>query len=89
MMRNLWQLLVKAEAPVDRGDLRLACAFVRQQQARQAAFDIVWSDHAPIDVGQRLRGEDDGRALFAQRLQPLAQLRREAVVERDPALIDN
>ena len=82
--------VVQAEASIDRGDLGLDRAFVRQQQARLAAFDDGRRDGAAVDVGKRLRGEDDGRVLLAQRLQPFAQLRREAViVEREPAFVDD
>ena len=43
-----------------------------------------------VDVGQRLRGEDDGGVLLPQRLQPFAQLAGKAlVVQRKPAFIDD
>ena len=43
-----------------------------------------------VDVGQRLRGEDDGGVLLPQRLQPLAKLAGEAlVVEGQPAFVDD
>ena len=43
-----------------------------------------------VDVGQRLRGEDDGGVLLAQGLQPFAELAAERrVVEGKPALVDD
>ena len=43
-----------------------------------------------VDVGERLGGEDDGRILLAQRLQPLAELAgKPFVVEREPAFVDD
>ena len=82
--------IVEAEAPVDRGDLRLDRPLVGQEDAGRAALDDGGRDGAAIDVGERLGGEDDGGVLLAQRLQPLAQLRGEAaIVEREPALVDD
>ena len=61
-----------------------------RKKPRRAALDDGGRDGAAVDIGQRLRGEDDGGVLLAQRLQPLAQLRGEArVVEREPALVDD
>ena len=82
--------VVQAEPPIDRGDLRLDRALVGKEDACRAALDDRWRDRAAIDVGERLGGEDDGGVLLAQRLQPFAQLRGEAaVVEREPALVDD
>ena len=56
----------------------------------RAALDDGGRDRAAVDVGQRLRGEDDGGVLLAQRLEPFAQLRGEAaIVEREPAFVDD
>ena len=68
--------VVEAEAAIDRGDLRLDRALVRQEDPRRAALDDRRRDRAVVDVGERLGGEDDGGVLLAQRLQPFAQLAR-------------
>ena len=82
--------IVEAEAAIDRGDLRLDRALVRQEDARRAALDDGRRDVAAVDVGERLRGEDDGGVLLAQRLQPLAELLGEGrIVEHQPALVDD
>ena len=82
--------VVEAEAAIDRGDLRLDRALVRQEQPRRAALDDGGRDRRAIDVGQRLGGEDDGGVLLAQRLQPFAELAGKAlVVERQPAFVDD
>ena len=52
--------VVEAEAAIDGGDLRLDRALVRKEDARRAALDDGWRDIAPVDVRQRLGGEDDG-----------------------------
>ena len=77
--------IVESEAPIDRGDLRLDRALVRQEEPRRAALDDGGRDGAAVDVGERLGGEDDGGVLLAQRLQPLAQLRGKAVDRRAQA----
>ena len=82
--------VVQAEAAVDRGDLRLERPLVGQEQPGRAALDDGRRDGAAVDVGQRLGGEDDGRVLLAQRLQPFAELAgKPAIVEREPALVDD
>ena len=82
--------IVEAEAAIDRGDLRLERPLVRQEQPRRAALDDRGRDGAAVDVGERLRGEDDGGVLLAQRLQPFAELAGKAlVVEGEPALVDD
>ena len=82
--------VIESEAPIDRGDLRLERALVRQEDAGRAALDDGRRDGAAVDVRERLRGEDDRGVLLPQRLQPLAQLPGEAgVVERQPALVDD
>jgi hypothetical protein len=53
-------------------------------------FSICCSDRARLDVGERLRGDDDRRVLFAQCFQPLPNLPRETrFVEREPPFIDD
>ena len=82
--------VVQPEAAVDRRDLRFERALIRQKQPRRAAFDDRGRDCAAVDVGQRLRREDDARVLLPQRLQPFAQLAGEAsVVECEPAFVDD
>ena len=82
--------IIEAKAAIDGGDLRLDCPLVRQQQPRLAAFDDGGRDGASVDVGERLRGENDAGVLLAQRLQPFAKLAGEAlVVECQPAFIDD
>src|SRR3546814_11532714 len=82
--------IVETEAAIDGGDLRLDRALVRQQDAGLAALDDGRRDRSAVDVGERLRGEDDAGVLLAQRLEPLAQLACKAlVVEREPAFIHN
>ena len=82
--------VVQAKAPVDRGDLRLQCPLVGQEQPRWAALDDGRRDGAAVDVSQRLRGKEDRSVLLAQRLQPFAKLAGEAmVVEREPAFVDD
>jgi hypothetical protein len=59
-------------------------------RSRLAALDDGGRDGRAVDVGERLRGEDDAGVLLAQRLQPFAELAGEAlVVEREPALVDD
>ena len=74
--------VVEAEAPIDRGDLRLDRALVRQEQPRRAALDDGGRDRGAVDIGERLGGEDDGGVLLAQRLQPFAQLAGERLRRR-------
>ena len=82
--------VVETEAPVDRGDLRLERALVRQQDAGRAALDDRRRDDAAVDVGERLGGEDDAGILLPERLQPFAKLAGEArIVEGEPALVDD
>src|SRR3546814_6424990 len=82
--------IFETEAAIDGGDLRLDRALVRQQDAGLAALDDGRRDRRAVDVGERLRGEDDAGVLLAQRLEPLAKLACKAlVVEREPAFIDN
>ena len=82
--------IVEAEAAIDRGDLRLDRALVRQEDARRAALDDRGRDVAAVDIGERLGGEDHGRILLAERLQPLAKLLGEGrVVEDQPTLVDD
>src|SRR3546814_6666639 len=66
--------IVETEAAIDGGDLRLDRALVRQQDAGLAALDDGRRDRRAVDVGERLRGEDDAGVLLAQRLEPLAKL---------------
>ena len=80
---------VQAEAVVDRGDLRLQRALVRQEDPCRAGFDDGRGDRAAIDIGERLGREDDARVLLAQRLQPFLQLRAKGrIVQRQPPLVD-
>src|SRR3546814_18177079 len=80
----------ETEAAIDGGELRLDRALVRQQDAGLAALDDGRRDRRAVDVGERLRGEDDAGVLLAQRLEPLAKLACKAlVVEREAAFIDN
>src|SRR3546814_5600770 len=65
--------IVETEAAIDGGDLRLDRALVRQQDAGLAALDDGRRDRRAVDVGERLRGEDDAGVLLAQRLEPLAK----------------
>ena len=82
--------VVQSEAPIDGGDLRLDRPLIGQKDSRRAAFDEGRGDRAGLDIGERLRGEDDGGVLLAQRLQPFAELPRETrVVEREPAFVDD
>src|SRR3546814_1751674 len=60
--------IVETEAAIDGGDLRLDRALVRQQGAGLAALDDGRRDRRAVDVGERLRGEDDAGVLLAQRL---------------------
>ena len=53
--------VVEAEAAIDRSDLRLERALVRQKDPRRAALDDRRRDGAAVDIGERLGGEDDGR----------------------------
>ena len=82
--------VVETEAAIDRGDLRLERALIRQEEPRRAALDDRGRDRRAIDIGERLGGEDDARILLPQRLQPFAELPGEAgVVEREPAFVDD
>jgi hypothetical protein len=88
--QNLDLAVVEAEAAVDGGDLRFERPLVRQEEARRAALDDRRRDRAAVDVGERLRREDDARVLLSQRFQPLPELAgKAAVVEREPALVDD
>src|SRR3546814_4762700 len=53
---------VEAEALVDRANLRLGRLRVRQEDADGAALDDRGRDAGVLDVRQRLRGEEIGRA---------------------------
>ena len=65
--------VVEAETSVDRRNLRLDRSLIRQEQPRRAAlFDHRQLEIADHDIGQRLGGEDHGRVLLAQRLQPFS-----------------
>ena len=83
--------VVEAETAIDRGDLRLDRALVRQEEPGRAALDDRRRDRAAVDVGERLRGEDDADAFFLRsvfshsRSWPAKPL----VVEREPALVDD
>ena len=82
--------VVQSEPPIDGGDLRLDRPLIGQEDSRRAAFDKGGCDRARLDIGERLRGEDDRRILLAQRLQPFAELLRETrVVKGEPAFVDN
>ena len=82
--------IVESEAAVDGGDLRFDRPFVRQQQARRAAFDDRRCYRGAINVRKRLCGEDDGRVLLPKRLQPFPELPRKIlVIEGKPTFIDN
>src|SRR5690606_11083015 len=48
--------VVEAEAAIDRGDLRLHGALVRQQQPGRAGLDDRRRDGGTVDVAERLRG---------------------------------
>ena len=88
--QNLDLPVVKPEAPVDRGDLRLDGAFVRKKHPRWAALDDRRRDGRIVDVGKTLSCEDDGSVFLSQRFQPFAKLAGEAfIVERQPALVDD
>ena len=63
---------IEAEAAVDIGDLRLEGALVRQEDPREAALDDGRRDRGVVDVGERLRGEEDGGVLLPQRLRRLS-----------------
>lgn len=81
---------VEAEALVDRANLRLGRLRVRQEDAACAAFDDRGRDARILDVRKRLRGEDDADVLLAQRLEPLADARREhRVIEEQPRFIED
>jgi hypothetical protein len=70
--------------------LRLDRPLIGEKDARRATLDDGGRNRAAVDVGQRLRGEDDGGVFLAQRLEPFAQLRGEAaIVEREPTLVDD
>jgi hypothetical protein len=73
--KNLDLAIIETEAPVDRRDLRLRRALIRQQNPCRAAFDDGGRDGAAVDVGERLCGEDDRGVLLPERLQPLAKLK--------------
>ena len=78
--------VVEAEAPIDRRDLRLDRALVRQQDAGSGQLSMIAGAIArAVDVGERLGGEDDGGVLLAQRLQPFAELAGKALRRRAPA----
>ena len=82
--------VVEAEAPVDRGDLRLDRPLVGQEQSRRAALDDRGRNGGAVDVARALRGEDDGSVLLSERLQPLAELAGETfVIQRQPSLVDD
>ena len=53
--------VVETEAAIDRRDLRLERALVRQEEPRRAALDDRRRDGAAVDIGERLGGEDDAR----------------------------
>ena len=78
---NLDLPVVEAEAAVDRGDLWFDRALVRKQQPCLAALDDRGRDRRTVDVGERLRGEDDGSVLLPERLQPFAELTGKALVD--------
>jgi hypothetical protein len=70
--------------------LRLQRALVGQEDARRATLNDRRRDRRTVDVGERLRGENDGSVLLAKRLQPFTELPGEAfIVEREPALVDH
>src|SRR3984893_1909957 len=68
--------VVKSKAPVDRHDLRLDGAIVRQQDPCRTALNDRRRNRGAIDISKRLGSEDDGSILFAKRLQPLTPLTR-------------
>ena len=55
---------IEAEAAVDVGDLRLEGTLVRQEDARWTALDDGGRNRGIVDVGERLRGEEDGGVLL-------------------------
>ena len=81
--------VVQPEILIDARDLRLESALIGQEDPRGAALDDGGRDERPVDIGQRLGGEDDGGVLLPERLQPFAQLPAEVgVIEGEPALVD-
>ena len=82
--------VIQTEAAVDRRDLRLDRALVRQEQPRRTALDNGRCDPTVVDVAKRLGGEDDTGVLLAQGFQPFTELAREGVVIKgQPAFVDD
>ncbi len=81
---------VQPEALVDRADLRLGRLRVGQKNPTGAAFDHRRGNARILDVGQRLRGEDDADILLAQCLEPLADAGGEhRVIKKQPGFIED
>jgi hypothetical protein len=82
--------VVKSKASVDRHDLRLDGAIVRQQDPRRTALDDGRRNRGAVDISKRLGGEDDGSILLAKGFQPLTQLTSKFfVIKREPPFIDD
>src|SRR3546814_13104587 len=80
--------LVEAEALIGGPRLWLDRPVVGQEDALRAALDDGRRDGAAGDIGERLRGEDDGDVLLAQHLQPFADARGDdRVVDIDPGFV--
>lgn len=81
---------VQPEAFIDRADLRLGGLRVRQKNPTGAAFDHRRGNARILDVGQRLRGEDDADVLLPQCFEPLADAGGEhRVIEEQPGFIED
>ncbi len=81
---------IEAEALVGRPALRFDRAVVGQQDALRAAFDDGGRDAAVGDVGEALRREQDRDILLPERLQPLADPRREQrMIKEDPGFVED
>ena len=82
--------IVEAKLAIDRRDLRLDRALVRQEQPRRTALDQRSGNGAARDIRKRLGREHHGGVLLAQGFQPLAQLLGKAgIVQGQPALVDD
>jgi hypothetical protein len=81
---------LRPKRSIDSRDLWLDRPLVRKEQPRRATLDDGRCNRGAVDIRERLGGEDDGGVLFAQRLQPFADLAgKPFVIEREPTFVDN